>query len=51
MNFKYIGGKKKNNGMFSYFENGQMRMGSNHVPKTKINRDRFLRRIQKGRLA
>jgi hypothetical protein len=48
MSPKYIGGKKKNNGRFSYFENGRMHMGSNHRPMTKINRDRHLRRAQKG---
>ena len=48
--FRYwVGGKKKNNGRFSYFEEGRMRMGSNHVPMTKNDRMRFLNCMQKGR--
>lgn len=51
-NFRYwVGGKKKNGGHFAYFEGGRMRMGSNHVPMSKNERNRryFVSgKIQKG---
>ena len=48
----WVGGKKKNGGHFAYFEGGHMKIGSNHIPMTKIERDRFFSRFraQKGRL-
>jgi len=48
---KYVGGNKKNNGLFAYFEDGRMLIGWNHVPMTKLERKRFFnsRHLQKGR--
>jgi hypothetical protein len=48
---KYVGGKKRNNGLFTYFESNRLKVGSNHVPMTKVNRDRLMNRnnMQKGR--
>ena len=48
---KYVGGNKKNNGCFAYFEDGRMLIGWNHVPMTKLERKRFFnsRHLQKGR--
>jgi hypothetical protein len=48
---KYVGGKKKNDGLFAYFEGSRMHIGWNHVPMTRLERTRFLnsRMLQKGR--
>jgi hypothetical protein len=48
---KYLGGKKKNGGYFGFMKDGHFYVGSNHVPMTKINRDRFLNHPKKGILA
>lgn len=45
---KYIGGKKRDNGNFSFIDmHGMFRVGSRHVPMTKNARMRFLNRSKK----
>lgn len=52
MDPKYLGGKKRNGGYFGYITVGVFRVGSNHVPMTKLERDRFFKSnyLQYGRL-
>ena len=52
MDPKYLGGKKRNNGYFGYINScGMFRVGSNHVPMTNNERERFFKSnfLQHGR--
>ena len=47
---KYLGGNLRDNGNFSYIEDGRFRIGRRHKPLTKNSRERFfnLRRKKFG---
>ena len=38
---KYVGGKLRDNGLFSIIEGGKFQIGHRHVPLTRNSRERF----------